>query len=47
LEVEGILSQAVDPKEAEMNPIVTDKYTLFQGDCLEYMKTMPDSPWMR
>lgn len=25
-----------------MNPIVTDKYTLYLGDCLEYMKTMPD-----
>jgi site-specific DNA-methyltransferase (adenine-specific) len=24
------------------NPIVTEKYTLFQGDCLEYMKSMPD-----
>jgi site-specific DNA-methyltransferase (adenine-specific) len=24
------------------NPIVTDKYTLYLGDCLEYMKTMPD-----
>lgn len=25
-----------------MNDIVTDKYTLHLGDCLEYMKSMPD-----
>jgi site-specific DNA-methyltransferase (adenine-specific)/modification methylase len=25
-----------------MNPIVTDKYTLFQGDCLSYMRSIPD-----
>jgi site-specific DNA-methyltransferase (adenine-specific) len=31
----------MDTKNIE-NPIITDKYTLYLGDCLEYMKTMPD-----
>jgi site-specific DNA-methyltransferase (adenine-specific) len=25
-----------------VNPIITDKYTLFQGDCLEYMRSMSE-----